>query len=400
MFHLKKYNYLVIIAIFLTLSFFTLAQAEKSPNIRPVSVLAQVEDEKRINVNETAAGTIFSAWGPPRISLPAFQIYSIQMANISGSEELLVCDQRGDITSFEIQAEDRTAWARNLRRGTDDADYVGFEMEAMDFNLDGFDDLILSSIDQGLSYHENYGNGTIALGDTFYYAVSIAAGDFDGNGSIDLFGLDFPSNGTIWWNSNGTAAGIGFERVYKYPYAHQGAAAGFQSLSAGDIDQDGRDEIFIIGPSIDQKGSIWEYLENGSFVKKQNLGSVGHRSYSAFGDINGDGWQDLVLNDAFTNVFYFENLGNGTLGQKVRFASAAPAGDIVLTDLDGDSKDDVILFSVTSSDNEVMFFWTSYIPPDTSEAKSGELGSSSLIAVVIVAVPISLLAISRRKKEY
>ncbi|MFX0115029.1 MAG: FG-GAP repeat domain-containing protein [Candidatus Hodarchaeota archaeon] len=398
MFHHKKGSFFVLLTIFLTLASFAFAQAEKNANLAVFSTLAQEEDQARINVEETIAKTIFSAWGAPRISLPGFQIYSIEIANISGNEELLVCDERGDITSFEIQTEDRTVWARNLRRGIDDADIVGFEMEAMDFNLDGFDDIILSSGDQGLSYHENLGNGTITSGETFYYAVTITTGDFDGNGSIDLFGLDFPSNGTIWWNSGGNITG--FERVYKYPNAHQGAAPGFQSLSAGDIDQDGRDEVFIIGPSIDQSGYIYEYLENGSFVEKQDLGSIGHRSYSTFGDINGDGWQDLVLNDAFTNVFYFENLGNGTLGQKVRFASVSPAADMILTDLDGDSKDDLILFSVTSSQNEVMFFWTSYIPPDTSEAKSDELGLSSVFTVAIVAVPILLLAISQRKKEY
>ncbi|MHA2233173.1 MAG: FG-GAP repeat domain-containing protein [Candidatus Hodarchaeales archaeon] len=361
--------------------------------------------------NDTFAETLFSAWGMPRLTLPSIQVYAVETAVIETTEELLVCDERGDITAFEFQTPDRLLWARSLRQGTDDADLVGFELDANDFNGDGFDDLLVVSGENGTVYHENYGNGSIdSTGTVLAGALSIATGDFDGNGTIDIFGWTFQSQAWVLWNpGNDTSNETIIEWEFQFElYGHQSTGPGFQSISAGDIDNDGRDEVFAIDTSTRQHGHIYEFNgtheTNGTFVEKQDLGWAGQKAYTAFGDINGDGWTDFMMTNGWSSFVYLENLGNGTLtpyiagSSGIVFGGAPYSADIALADLDNDGKDDLI---VINNFNEVIIFWTSFVPPDSQEDQqdSNGLGFEDIMGIALIAVPIGFLKKKSRQKR-
>lgn len=380
-------------------------------NAERTAFAQNIEEYEHIFVNETYAKTLFSAWGMPRLVLPSSQVYAVETAVLESTEELLVCDERGDITAFEFLAPDRLVWTRNIREGTDDADFVGFDLEANDFNGDGYDDLLVVSGENGTVYHENFGNGSLdRTGYVLAGALSVASGDFDGNGTIDIFGWTFQSQAFVIWNPGNTTSNdtvIEWEFQFEL-YGHQGTTPGFQSISAGDIDNDGRDEVFLIDTSTRQHGHIYEFNgtheANDTFVEKQDLGWMGQKAYTAFGDINGDGWIDLMLTNGWSWFVYLENLGNGTLTPYIPgssglvFGGAPPSADIALTDLDNDGKEDLI---VINNYNEVIIFWTSFVPPDSEEdnQESDGLGFEDIIAIALVAIPIGILKKYSRKTD-
>ncbi|MHA2271663.1 MAG: hypothetical protein ACXACI_07360 [Candidatus Hodarchaeales archaeon] len=98
-----------------------------------------------------------------------------------------------------------------------------------------------------------------------------------------------------------------------------------------------------------------------------------------------------------------ENLGNGTLtpyvpeASGIAFGTATPSADIALIDVDKDSKDDLI---VINAHNEVMVFWTSFVPEDASlNGESNGVGLAPIVAFTIVAMALALLSATWKKRK-
>ncbi|MFX0115028.1 MAG: FG-GAP repeat domain-containing protein [Candidatus Hodarchaeota archaeon] len=379
-----------------------------NPEISFNSVHAQ-DIESHIFVNDTWLSMLdlFSAWGEPRFSLPSASVRFIDTGVITNNEEILVCDAEGFITSYEFQREDRLIRNQDLRVGAGDEE-IAFIAE--DFNGDGFDDFIVSeggfdslSFQNGrVIFHENLGNGSIASPGIVLHnrGFPTTAGDFNGDGNMDLFGLTYESESLVLWNVSDAALGSGnvtWESILNFTAGQQSHS--FHTISAADIDNDQRDELLLTAPLSIQEIYIYEFLENESFVRKQNIGHIGHQPYSAFGDLNGDGWLDLVVSDYYANVWYLPNMQNGTLVPRFNgtwLAFGPLAAELAIMDIDNDGRDDLIL--VTQQYNEVMFFWSSYVPPPTSQAEqSSGLGFNSITTIVIITLPILLWSILVRK---
>ncbi|MFW9914374.1 MAG: FG-GAP repeat domain-containing protein [Candidatus Thorarchaeota archaeon] len=404
---------IVVRSLLIALSFFALIFAlplKFVGNTDQATFVSQAQDdETHMVVNDTWLSNLdlFSAWGEPRFALPSAPVYNVGTGVITdeGEEEIVVCNEEGFISSYRIQTQDRVLWSRELREGTPGGeDIIGFVIE--DFTGDNLDDLIvmegiISPIAGALRFHENLGNGSFAFPGIQLAggAFPAAAGDFNGDGEMDLFGLTFQSEGWILWNvSDATEGNLGeyWERVLVLD-PHQ--SVNYRTISAGDIDNDDRDEVLVLSDFSLQEIYIYELLDNGSFVRKQNLGRIGHQTYSAFGDVDGDGWLDLVISDFASNVYYLPNLGNGTLtpiasGQWLAFAPKA--GAVALMDIDQDTKDDLIL--IGQGYNEVMFFWTSYVPLAETKDSNGS-GLGLIEAIGVVAIPIALLALGSKRQK-
>ncbi|MGD0696242.1 MAG: FG-GAP-like repeat-containing protein [Terriglobia bacterium] len=170
----------------------------------------------------------------------------------------------------------------------------------------------------------------------FSSACALALGDFNGDGKLDLAVVDYGgSNVTIQLgNGDGTFTQAPGSPVTTGHNSH--------SIAIGDFDGDGRLDI-AVGNDL----SVTVLLGNGDGTFTQAIGSpillYSSTDFVAVGDLNGDGKPDLVVLDAADDKLMIL-LGNGdgtfTLSGQSPATGLAPV-QVVLGDFNGDGKLDL-----------------------------------------------------------
>jgi hypothetical protein len=209
-----------------------------------------------------------------------------------------------------------------------------------DFNGDGKPDLALANGSGTVSILLGNGDGTFqphveyAAGPASF---SLAAGDFNGDGKLDLAVVNNNSNqsGTIsilLGNGDGT-----FQPHVDYP-----VGIGPYSVAVGDFNRDGKLDLVVANyPSV---FTVSVLLGNGDGTfQSQVTYPVGRQPISvAVADLNGDGKLDLAVAD-FTDGFVSVLLGNGdgTFRPSVEYPTARVPSSVIIGDFNGDGKLDL-----------------------------------------------------------
>ncbi|WP_293007000.1 hypothetical protein [Nitrosomonas sp.] len=203
---------------------------------------------------------------------------------------------------------------------------------AGDVNGDGFDDVILGNSDADL-------NGSIFDDEGSNYVVFGKAAGFDA--AMDVSSLD---------GSNGFRLNGGFRRD----------EAGASVSAAGDVNGDGFDDVIIGAPGANQYGSSYVVFGravgfdavmnlsavNGSNGFRLDMNEPGSSSVSNAGDVNGDGFDDVIVGfrvvfgkaSGFGNRMNLSDL-DGSNGFSLDESSKLnPAGDV-----NGDGFDDLMV---------------------------------------------------------
>jgi hypothetical protein len=193
------------------------------------------------------------------------------------------------------------------------------------------------------------------------YADSVAVADVNGDGKLDLVvGNEFMSLstpiggvGVLLGNGDGT-----FQTAAIYSSAGEYA----YSVAVADLNGDHHPDIVVTnqfaGNGDFSDGSVSVLLGNGdgSFQPAVSYNPGGNDSYSvAIADLNGDGKPDLVIANACEGKGSSSNCNNNSLGvllgngdgtfQRARSyaTGGSSAFSVVLADVNGDSKADVLL---------------------------------------------------------
>lgn len=195
-----------------------------------------------------------------------------------------------------------------------------------DFDNDGDADMLYQTVGNGTAfqYAESNGDGTYTLmtqaaspfsgvgtirdngGGTHY------AGDFDGDGDIDIWAAAASTTGSYYQNDGGGSFSSQSSATFPAP-----AAA--TRVAVGDFDSDGDDDILYQTAG---DGTVWQYARSngdGTFTILSQAASpfagvtlLNHNgSNSLVGDIDGDGDDDLIITT------------NGTQGE-VYYANGSP----------------------------------------------------------------------------
>ncbi len=262
--------------------------------------------------------------------------------------------------------------------------YLGFKVSAAgDMNNDGYADMLISEYNKGWAYIY-YGNATLdtvenvkLTGPSGSFAYNIAGGgDINGDGYSDVMSSSHTSS-IDGYNSGKVSLFLGSASVSgTADLEYTGEQAYFQVGSgvsnAGDVNGDGYDDI-IIGYA--KQGTVGEAriffggpgadLVADVVLTSTIISERFGRSVSGGGDINGDGYADVIVGADMGNRAYIyyggsamDNTADVTLLGSGNFgACVSNAGDV-----DGDGYDDVLIGSylddeiATNAGKATLFF--------------------------------------------
>ena len=229
-------------------------------------------------------------------------------------------------------------------------------VKSADFNQDGYDDIIYSS----LIPHEiavalfNPETGNFAeaqvVTTSFAYAVSLFPADLDGDEQVDFLTVSQLNHKVAWFKNDGTG---NFTLQPLISTTAQGAV----SVIAADIDGDGDNDV--VAAAKDDNMILW-YENNdgiGNFSDANIITDEGELPVVIISaDIDDDNDADIVSGKLAGNeIAWYPNEGSGNFGDEVvitseiNFISALYAADI-----NGDQHIDII--SASRYDNKIAWY--------------------------------------------
>ena len=216
-----------------------------------------------------------------------------------------------------------------------------------DFNGDGNLDLaVANEASNTVSILLGNGNGTFSSPSPIPLPsgadpTAIAAADFNGDGNMDLAVAGNGLLGVLLGNGNGTFAWSAI------------SASDADGICVGYFDGSGYPDIAVSGP-----GGYAVLLNNGSavFTRDPNEPAVaGDFSSIAAGDFTGNGHEDLALTEIDDNyVSILLGDGKGGFSSPTTFAVGANPTGVAVGDFNGDGKLDLAVCNATASSLSIL----------------------------------------------
>jgi hypothetical protein len=234
------------------------------------------------------------------------------------------------------------------------------ELVVGDFNSDGRPDLaVANNNDQTVSVLLGNGDGTFRPQATYYtgsagYPDSIVAGDFNGDGHQDLAVTNY-----VFSTSSNVAVLLGNgDGTFGSPQTYA-VGAGAQSMAVGDFNGDGKLDLvtgnYNNGTSPGNTVSVLLGNGDGTFQTQQTY-TVGSYPYAvAAGDFDGDGHQDLaVANYDDKTVSVLLGKGDGTFQTQQTYDVGNLPRSLAIADLNGDGHPDLAVVNAQDSTVSVL----------------------------------------------
>jgi len=314
-----------------------------------------------------SAGTITVALGNRDGTLRAGRAYG-QWANDQTLCDLVAADFNHDgnldiVTSASFLTNGVTVFLSNgdttfKSPVTYSAGQYDCAMATGDFNHDSFLDLaVVDDINHEVNILPGNGDGTFGT-DISYSAGpapgAIVAGDLNQDGNVDL-AVTEGAGGSTGYGSFSVLFGNG-DGSFQPPSGSYGTSGSDPSgISIADVNRDGLPDIVAAANGFLGYPGANVFLNRGhGFAPEINYQTPGQATGVAIGDLNHDGYPDLLVTDQTTaNVSVFLNQGGKTFGKAVNYSAGLSNYSPILTDLNGDGNLDIV-FADTGGEVNVL----------------------------------------------
>jgi hypothetical protein len=213
-----------------------------------------------------------------------------------------------------------------------------------DVNGDGIPDIVAPADSNSVVTYLGNGDGTFTLKSTTPTPSGgyVALGDFNHDGK-----LDFVTSGNLLALGNGDGT---FQTPV--PYIPNPLSGGFSNLAVGDINNDGWPDVVLTNTAYPTQ-NMYVLLNNqqGGFTSIPTGFGVS-TNQAILTDLNGDGNLDLITSGAATSLYLGDGTGQFTYLTNLGNPAQAPGFDMV-ADLNGDGIPDI---GVLAADTLAIFF--------------------------------------------
>lgn len=233
-----------------------------------------------------------------------------------------------------------------------------FDLVAADFDADGSADLATANYGSGnLSVLRGRGDGgfdaatTYPVGYVGSHPFSIALGDLDGDTHADLAVASRGSAGAV---STFVGAGDG---TFTPSGTVSSGGAHPHTIAFGDLDADGFDDVVVSNVSLGGTFTILRANGLGGFASSSTIASGGATTAGiALADVTSDGTLDVgVVNNLSGTLAVLAGNGDGSVGTPTAFLTGSPGPvDIAFGDLDADGRSDAVVVHATAGTVSVL----------------------------------------------